>query len=104
MASAPQATVRSVVEPSWVGRRVSLRRTATAAADGALRYRDVVGDLIALDARVAVVDTGSGFVEVPVEAVAAARLALPSTADELALEAVAARGLRALETEHVGGW
>jgi ribosomal protein S18 acetylase RimI-like enzyme len=83
---------------------VSLRRTAETGTDGGPLYRDVVGDLIALDTRIAVVDTSSGFVEVPVDAVAAARLALPSTADELALEAVAARGFRALETEQLGGW
>jgi N-acetylglutamate synthase len=96
--------VRSVLEPSWVGRRVSVRRTAPTPADGRARYTDVVGDLIALDARIAVLDPGSGYVEVPLDAIAASRLVLPSTADELALEAVAARGFRALETAQVGGW
>ncbi len=104
MTSVPQATVRSVIEPSWVGRRVSVRRTALAGSDGPPRYSDVVGDLIAVDPRVAVLDTASGFVEVPVATVAAARLAVPSTADELALEAVAARGFRAPDTAMVGGW
>lgn len=33
-----------------------------------------------------------------------ARLVPPSTADELAVEAVAARGLRPAETEELGGW
>jgi ribosomal protein S18 acetylase RimI-like enzyme len=64
----------------------------------------VVGDLIALDGRAAVLDPGAGYVEVPLDTVAAARLVLPSTADELAVEAVAARGFRALETAQLGGW
>jgi GNAT superfamily N-acetyltransferase len=83
---------------------VSVRRTAPAVSDGEPRFADVVGDLIALDPRIAVLDTAGGYVEVPVATVAAARLVVPSTADELALEAVAARGFRALETHHVGGW
>ncbi|HZC74257.1 MAG TPA: GNAT family N-acetyltransferase [Jatrophihabitans sp.] len=67
-------------------------------------YGDVVGDLVGLDAQTAVVETRNGPVEVPVADVAVARLAPPSTADELALEAVAARGLRAAETRDLGGW
>ena len=60
---------------------------------------DVVGDLAGLDAQTAVVDTRNGLVEVPVAYVTAARLVPPSTADELALEAVAARGWRPRDTE-----
>jgi ribosomal protein S18 acetylase RimI-like enzyme len=45
-----------------------------------------------------------GAIEVAPDTVAAARLAPPSTADELALEAVAARGWRAAETTQLGGW
>jgi ribosomal protein S18 acetylase RimI-like enzyme len=64
----------------------------------------VVGDLVGLDAQTAVVDTRDGLVEVPVAEVAVARLAPASTADELALEAIAARGLRPAETQPLGGW
>lgn len=67
-------------------------------------FADVVGDLAGLGAGKAVVDTRQGLVEVPLDAVAIARLAPPSTADELALEAVAASGLRAAETAELGGW
>jgi ribosomal protein S18 acetylase RimI-like enzyme len=99
-----------VLEPSWVGRRVSVRRVLAQAPDGRLTFGDVVGDLVELvgpagrDAQTAVVETRDGLVEVPVALVAAARLAPPSTADELALEAVAARGLRPAETQQLGGW
>jgi ribosomal protein S18 acetylase RimI-like enzyme len=93
-----------VVEPSWLGRRVSVRRVLDHGPEGRPRFGDVVGDLAALDDQAALIDTTSGLVEVPLEAVALARLALPSTADELALEAVAARGLRPAETEQLGGW
>jgi N-acetylglutamate synthase len=98
----------SVLEPSWVGRRVSVRRVLERAGDGSLRFGDVVGDLLGLDDDTAVVDTRTGLVEVPRPLVALARLAPPSTADELALEAVAARGWRPAETawlfDRPGGW
>ncbi len=67
-------------------------------------FSDVVGDLVGLDGRMAVIDTRRGLVEVPQEQVSIARLVPASTADELALEAVAARGLRPAETEDLGGW
>lgn len=93
-----------VLEPSWVGRRVSVRRVVDHAADGRPLFGDVVGELAGLDAQTAVVTAGEHLIEVPVAAVAAARLVLPSTADELALEAVAAKGLRPAESEPLGGW
>jgi GNAT superfamily N-acetyltransferase len=93
-----------VVEPSWVGRRVSVRRVEDHGADGRPTFRDVVGDLAGLDAQTAVIRTRHGLVEVPAEHIAAARLAPPSTADELALEAVAAKGWRAADTQALGGW
>jgi ribosomal protein S18 acetylase RimI-like enzyme len=93
-----------VVEPSWVGRRVSVRRVVDHAADGRAQFGDVVGDLIGLGAQTAVVDTRGGLVEVPVESITMGRLVPASTADELALEAVAARGLRAADTHELGGW
>ena len=96
-----------VIEPSWVGRRVSVRR-AVPAADGdgghGTRYSDVVGDLLALSARTALIESRHGRVEVGLAEVAVARLAPPSTADELALEAVAAAGWQPAETGSVGGW
>lgn len=93
-----------VVEPSWVGRRVSVRRAVGAGPEGRPQFRDVVGDLAGIDAQTAVLETGSGLVEVPVDEVAAARLVLPSTADELAVEGVAALGLQPAETLQLGGW
>jgi N-acetylglutamate synthase len=93
-----------VLEPSWVGSRVSVRRIVDRAPDGRLLLGDVVGDLTELDTQTAVVDTRSGPVEVPVALVTAARLVPPSTADELALEAVAARALVPAHTERLSGW
>ena len=93
-----------VLDPQWLGRRVSVRRITGRRPDGRPTFRDVVGDLIRLDANVAIVETTGGAVEVAPDTVAAARLAPPSTADELALEAVAARGWRAAETAQLGGW
>jgi ribosomal protein S18 acetylase RimI-like enzyme len=93
-----------VLEPSWVGRRVSVRRTLTRPDGGRPLYSDVVGDLLALDARIAVIEARNGLVEVPVEAIAIARLVPASTAEELALEEIGARGWQARETEQLGGW
>jgi GNAT superfamily N-acetyltransferase len=93
-----------VLEPSWVGRRVSVRRVLDRGPDGRLAFGDVVGDLIGLDAQTAVIESRNGLVEVPVGLVAIARLVPASTAAELALEAVAARGLRAADTQELGGW
>ena len=94
----------TVMEPSWVGRRVSVRRVVERADDGGLRFGDVVGDLLGLDTQTAVVESRRGLVEIPVELVALARIAPPSTADELTLERVAAQALRAVDTEQLGGW
>jgi len=93
-----------VLEQGWVGRRVSVRRVVAREADGRLRQSDVVGELAGLDAQTAVIESRSGLVEVPVALVTAARIAEPSTADELALDAIAAEGLRPAETERLGGW
>ena len=92
-----------VLEPSWTGRRVSVRRI-TAAATGPPAVADVVGDLIGLDASTAVIDTRHGPVEVALDSVTHARLVPASTRDELALDAVAAQSLRARDTEPLGGW
>jgi ribosomal protein S18 acetylase RimI-like enzyme len=93
-----------VLEPSWVGRRVSVRRVLDRSPDGRLRFGDVVGDLVALGSDAALIDTAHGPVEVPLAHVAVARIAPPATRDQLALEAAAARGWRASDTGEIGGW
>jgi ribosomal protein S18 acetylase RimI-like enzyme len=93
-----------VMQPSWMGRRVSVRRVLDHTPDGAPRFGDVVGDLLAMDEMVARIQTRHGDVDVPRDRIALARLAPPSTADELALEEVAAAGWRPAETASVGGW
>lgn len=93
-----------VLEPSWTGRRVSVRRVVEREPSGRLRFGDVVGDLIALDDDLALVETRTGRVEVPVPLIAVAKLVPPSSAEELAVEDAVARGWRAAETGHVGGW
>lgn len=90
-----------VLEPSWTGRRVSVRRVVPDTPD---RTADVVGDLLRLDAETAVIETRRGPVDVPLRALTHARLVPPSTADELALEAVAALALRPAETRNLDGW
>jgi N-acetylglutamate synthase len=94
----------TVMEPSWVGRRVSVRRVVERESDGRLRFGDVVGDLVNLDAQTAVIESRHGLVEVPVELVALARIAPPSTADELAVQRIGALGVRSADTEQLGGW
>jgi ribosomal protein S18 acetylase RimI-like enzyme len=93
-----------VLQPSWVGRRVTVRRVVDRAPDGRLLLGDVVGDLVGLDAQTAVVETRNGLVEIPVALVSVAKLVPASTADELALEDIVARGWQAAETDHLGGW
>ena len=67
-------------------------------------FSDVVGDLLGIDDGVAVIDTRHGQVEVVLDDVAFAKPAPPSTADELALQAVAAAGWQPAEAEWLGGW
>ena len=93
-----------VLEPSWTGRRVTVRRGVSRTPDGRVQFADVVGDLVGLGGDTAVVDTRDGLVEIDLATVAVAKLAPPSTADELALETIAADGWRAAETEWLGGW
>jgi GNAT superfamily N-acetyltransferase len=93
-----------VLEPGWVGHRVSVRRALERLPDGQLHFGDVVGDLLVLDEETALIEARSGPVEVPVHLIAIARLVGPSAADELALEDVVARGWRAEETGQIGGW
>jgi GNAT superfamily N-acetyltransferase len=93
-----------VVEPGWVGRRVSVRTAAGTGPTGRTQWRDVVGDLLDVTADHALVEDRDGIVEIPLAEVAAARVAPPSTADELTLEAVAARGWQPDEVADIGGW
>ena len=93
-----------VLEPSWLGRRVSVRRVLDHTPDGRPRFGDVVGELIGLDPQAAVIETRTGSVAVHLDTIALARLAPPSTADELALERVVAAGWRAAETAELDGW
>ena len=53
----------NVLEQGWVGRRVTVRRVLGRTEQGRTQYGDVVGDLLRLDARVAVIDTRHGPVE-----------------------------------------
>lgn len=94
----------NVLEPHLLGRRVTVRRVLGRNEQGRLQYGDVVGDLLHLDDVLAVIDTRSGQVEVPLATIVIAKAAPPSTADELALDAIGAAGWRAAETGHVGGW
>jgi N-acetylglutamate synthase len=90
-----------VLDASWVGHRVVVRRRVL---DDPVRYADVVGDLLVLTGEAAVLDTRGGEVRVPLAAVAVAKLAAPSSADILTLEAVAERGWRAAERVELDGW
>jgi hypothetical protein len=93
-----------VLEPSWVGRRVTVRRAVGRDTAGRPRFADVVGDLLALDDERGLVETRAGIVEVPRRLIAVAKLAPPSTRDELDLDAVAAQNLHPAETYELGGW
>src|SRR3954468_13311888 len=93
-----------VLEPSWVGRRVSVRRTAKRSPEGRQLYSDVVGDLVDLGEETAVIASHGALVVVPVTDVAIAKLVPASTAEELMLEEISAKGWRAAETEPLNGW
>src|SRR5690349_21641237 len=94
----------NVLEQGWLGRRVTVRRVLGRTEQGRTHYGDVVGDLVRLDAGVAVIDTRNGPVEVALDTIVIGKPAPPSTADELALQAAMASGWRAAETGQVGGW
>ena len=89
-----------VLEPSWLGRRVTVRRVVGDARDGRPPFGDVVGDLVGLDAH----DGGVTTPPRPGRGAAAARRGTrswrrPSTGRRsLQLEEVAARGWRAPQT------
>lgn len=81
-----------------------MRCAAGRGDDGRERFSDVVGDLVVLAGGRAVVDSRTGPVEVDLASIAIARLAPPSTGDELSLERIAAAGWRAADTQALGGW
>jgi GNAT superfamily N-acetyltransferase len=91
-----------VLEPSWVGRRVVIRRAV--GTENGRRLTDSVGDLMALDGDTAEVATRHGNLRIPLESVTVARIAAPSVADILALEARCARGWRAESVDECRGW
>ncbi|MCW2527720.1 MAG: GCN5-like N-acetyltransferase [Pseudonocardiales bacterium] len=98
----------SVLNEAWLGRRVVVRRSVghqEQSAEGRPTYSDALGDLIAIDATDAVIDTRAGVVKIPRSEIALARLVKPSPAAQLALEATAARGWRAATLEtNADGW
>lgn len=81
-----------------------MRRVLPNGTDGRPVYADIVGDLLAVGDDAATLDTRHGQIDLPLAEVVLAKLAHPATRDELALEAVAARGWRSAETGAVGGW
>ncbi|MEO6886265.1 MAG: GNAT family N-acetyltransferase, partial [Jatrophihabitantaceae bacterium] len=93
-----------MLKPSWVGRRVSVRRALERTADGRTLFVDVVGDLLSLDADVAIVEGRHGVVQILTATIAVARLVVASTAEEFALERILAQGWRAEQTAELGGW
>lgn len=94
----------NVLEQHLLGRRVTVRRVLGRTETGRPKYGDVVGDLVGLDASTAVIDTRHGPVAVALDTIMIGKAAPPSTADELALQSVAASGWRAAETGQIGGW
>lgn len=92
-----------VLTSQMVGRRVVVRRAL--GPNGGPPLRDTLGDLIALDDEVGVVETRSGVVRLPLDQVVLVRVVEPSAANQLALESVAARGWQAATVRtSTDGW
>ena len=95
------------LQPSDVGRRVVVRYRLTAPIDGA-RATDVLGELVAWSGGLLSVRTKAGtVVDVAESDVLAAKVIPSRTVTRRAvrdLEAAAARGWRATETQRIGGW
>lgn len=86
-----------------MGRRVVVRRAL--GPNGGPPLRDALGDLIALDDEVGVIETRSGVEHLPLAEVVLVRVVEPSAADQLALESVAARGWQAATVRtSTDGW
>lgn len=96
-----------MLRSSDVGRRVVVRYRLREPADGA-RATDVLGVLTSWSDGTLVVRTKTGaFVSVDEDDVLAAKVVPPQTVTRRQirdLEAAAAEGWRALESEHLGGW
>lgn len=93
-----------VIEPSWIGRRISVRRVVGRTPQGREQFADVVGELVGLTDVSAVVAGRSGTTELRREDIAIARLVPASTAEELALQRVLAEGWRADQEQDLGRW
>jgi len=93
-----------VLEPGWVGQRVVIRHAPDASEPPRRRLTDVVGDLSALSADAAIVETRTGAQRIPLRQITAAKVVAPSRADILALESVCARGWRAEDADERAGW
>jgi N-acetylglutamate synthase len=93
-----------VLQAGWVGRRVVIRRELDPDEPARPRWSDAVGDLTGLSADAAIVETRTGRVSIPVSRIVAAKVAAPSRADILGLEAVCAAGWRAAESVERAGW
>jgi GNAT superfamily N-acetyltransferase len=95
------------LQPSDVGRRVVVRYRLAAPVDGA-RATDVLGELVDWSGgRLSVRTKAGAVVDVPEPDVLAAKVVPARTVSRRAvrdLEAAAADGWRATETERVGGW
>jgi ribosomal protein S18 acetylase RimI-like enzyme len=87
-----------VLDGSWLGRRVVVRR----AVNGG--FGDVVGSLEAVDEEHATIRTRRGLTRVELGSISHARLVEPSTREILALEQVAAKGWQARDTRSEFGW
>ena len=97
-----------MLQASWIGRRVVVRRVVGRGSDGGLIFGDVVGDLVALGPDEATIDTSRAS-EIALEKVALPHIAMAkiveaSAADVLALQRITAQGIRSSETAEVGGW
>lgn len=93
-----------VIERSWVGRRISVRRVVGRSPQGREQFADVVGELVGLTDLSAVVAGRAGTTEVRRDQIAMARLVPASTAEELALQRVLAAGWPAEQQETLGRW
>jgi GNAT superfamily N-acetyltransferase len=91
-----------VLQRSWLGRRVVVRRALDGTQTGVLS--DVIGELVSLDDEHAVLTTRAGEMRIEQAVVTHARLIEASTRDILALETLATRGWMPAETAHQNGW